>query len=418
METNHRAFEIVIAGGGFAGLRLAQRLMRVGPRHTADGRPVRVTLVARHDFFTYTPLLYEVAAGGVDPRHAAPALRDLLWDDTITVRQAEITEVDLGRRVLVTNGGDLPYDRLVFALGAASTLPLADRDGSAGLADRAVPFMTLDDANAIRVRLTRQCMTVATAAPTPGDLTFTVIGGGPKGVELAFDLADMLERRLLPEFALPRDRYRLVLVHDRDQMMSELSPGFDAAARAAMVRRGIRLIEGVRVVGANDRRLLTADGRAIETQTVIWAAGIAPHPLTRALGVPLVQGGVPVNDHLQLSDSPEVYVAGDNAYTDDGQGGRVPASASVAQQHGRFLARALAADVRSEPLPTFHHVERGNIVTFGGNDGYAEIGGGPAALRFRGPAAAAARAALDLTELPGLDQKRGTLRDLVASVRR
>ncbi len=410
------AFEIVIAGGGFAGVRLARLLMRNGPRRAADGRPVRVTLVDRHDYLTYTPLLYDVAGGSVDPRNAATPLRDLLWDEGITLRQAEITGVDRERRVLRTGAGDVPYSRLVFALGAASTLPLVDRDGTAGLLSRAVPFMTLDDANAIRLRVTRQCTAVATAAaPTPGDLTFTVIGGGPKGVELIFDLADLLIRQLVPEYALPPERLRLLLVHDRDRLMSELSPGFDTAARAAMARRGVRLLEGVRVVGANDRRLLTADGRAIETQTVVWAAGIAPHPLVRELGVPLVDGGIAVDDHLRLPGDAAVYVAGDCARTDDGEGGRVPASASLAQQHGKFLARALAAELRDEPLPVFRRVDRGNIVTFGGDDGYAEIGSGPAALRFRGPAAAAARAALDLSEVPGLDQKRGTLRDLIAS---
>ena len=416
MHETRAAFEIVIAGGGFAGVRLARLLMRNGPRHASDGRPVRVTLVDRNDYLTYTPLLYDVAGGSVDPRNAATPLRDLLWDEGVVLRQAEITGIDRERQMLRTSDGGVFYSRLVFALGAASTLPLVDRDGSAGLLRRAVPFMTLNDANAIRLRVTRQCTAAATAsAPTPGDLTFTVIGGGPKGVELIFDLADLLERRLVPEYALPAERVRLLLVHDRDHLMSELSPGFDTAARAAMARRGIRLLEGTRIVGANDRRLLTADGRAIETQTVIWAAGIAPHPLVRELGVPLVDGGIPVDEHLRLPGDAAVYVVGDCARTDDGQGGRVPASAALAQQHGRFLARALAAELRDELLPAFRYVNRGNIVSFGGDDGYAEIGSGANALRFRGPAAAAARAALDLTEVPGLDQKRGALRDLLAS---
>lgn len=369
-------------------------------------------MIDRNDFFTYTPLLYNVAAGDVDARNAATPFRDLLWDRHITVQQAVITGVDIERHTLTTSTGDVPYDRLVLTPGSVANVPAAN-GGAAELNIYANPFMTLSDAVAIRERLRRHCLRLVGQPPTPGDLTFVIVGGGPKGVELIFDLADFLERRLLPEYGLARDRLRLVLLSAEARLMHEFDPGFDTSAREAMARRGIRLLTEKRVVGATRERVLLAGGQTIAAQTVIWAAGIAPHPLLRDLGVPPVDRAVPVTDSLRLPDHPEVYVAGDCARTDDGRGNRVPATASLAQQHGRFLARALAADLAGEPLPRFRHVDRGNLVRFGNDDGYAELGAGAAAIRFRGPTAAAFRTVFDVLEVPGLAQKRGTLSDVL-----
>jgi NADH dehydrogenase FAD-containing subunit len=129
--------------------------------------------------------------------------------------------------------------------------------------------------------------------------------------------------------------------------------------------------------------------------------------------VPMVDGGLRVTPSLRLPDHPAVYAVGDAVWMDDGTGTRIPATASLAQQHGRFLARALAADFASAPLPAFQYVPRGQIIKLGDGNAIAQIGGGPYAPRFAGPAAFALRGGFDLLEVPGLAQKRGTLRDLL-----
>lgn len=410
MSIKSSAFEVVIAGGGFAGLRIARALARDGTRRTADGRTIRVTLIDRNNFFTYTPLLYNVAAGSVEARNAATPFRNLLWDRFVTTQQTEITGVDIAGRKLITSTGNVPYHRLVLAPGSVASMPSAS-GAATGLDMHANPFMTLPDAVAIRERLRRHCLRLVGQPATPGDLTVVIVGGGPKGVELTFDFADFFERKLLPEYGLPRERLRLVLLSGETRLMHEFDPGFDANARAAMGRRGIRLLTGKRVIGATRDRVLIEGGQTIAAQTVIWAAGTAPHPLLRDLGVPLIDRAVPVTDTLQLPGYPDVYIAGDCARTDDGHGNRVPATASLAQQHGRFLTRALAADLAGERLPRFQHVDRGNLVRFGNDDGYAELGAGRTAIRFRGPAASAFRTVFDVLEVPGLAQKRGALGD-------
>jgi NADH:ubiquinone reductase (H+-translocating) len=407
-NTARSALQIVIAGGGFAGVRLARLLARNGPRADASGRPVHVTLIDRHGAFTYTPLLYEVAAGKVAPFHATTPYRDLLWDGSVSLRHAEITSFDLERRTVHTAGGDLSYDRLVLALGAAATLPRGS-DGS-GLAARALPFMNVQDAEAIHARLSARFR----AASAAGEgVTVVVAGGGPKGVELIFDLADYVERRLAPAVGIPREQVRLVLVDGDRRLMNDLPPAFDRAARAAMRERDIRLLQQRFVVGADDTRVLLDDGRTIAARTLIWTAGITAHPLIRALGLPLVEGALCVTASLQLPDHPAVYAAGDCVWMDTGAGSRRPATASLAQHHGRFLARALAADLAGLPLPVFRAAPRGQIIKLGDGNAIAQLGNGPHAPIFTGRAAHAFRSGFDLLEVPGVAQKRGTLRDFL-----
>lgn len=410
MAAERSVLQIVIAGGGFAGVRLARLLARNGPRTDASGRPVRATLIDRHAAFTYTPLLYEVAAGKVAPEHATTPYRDLLWDRSVTVRRAEITGFDLGRRVVLTAGGAIAYDRLVVALGAAARLPRGS--DASGLADHALPFMNLADADTIRARLTAR-FRVAAAERPPGGTTVVIAGGGPKGVELIFDLADLVERRLAPAFAIPREEIRLVLVDGERRLMTDLPPQFDRDARAAMAARGIRVVQGRFVVGADDGRVLLHDGRTIAARTLIWTAGITAHPLIPTLGVPLTEGVLRVAPTLQLPGHPDVYVAGDCVRAEDARGTRLPATASLAQQHGRFLARALAADLAGAPIPAFPYVPRGQIIKLGDGNAIAQLGGGPHAPRFTGRAAHALRSGFDLLEVPGLAQKRGALRDFL-----
>lgn len=408
MATERSALHIVIAGGGFAGLRLARLLARDGPRIDAAGRPVRITLIDRQQAFTYTPLLYEVAAGKVAPEHATTPYRDLLWDRSVAVRRETITGFDLERCVVTTEQGEIPYDRLVLAVGAASTLPRGS-NGS-GLTARALPFMNLPDAEAIRARLTDH---FRVAAQTNEGPTIVVAGGGAKGVELIFDLADFAKRRLATDYGIAPDQVRLVLVNGEKRLMADLPPYFDRAAREAMQARDIRLIQQAFVIGADDWRVRLDDGRTIATRALIWTAGITAHPLVRALGLPLAEGALRVNDRLQLPGFPAVYVAGDCVWMDDGAGKRLAATASLAQQHGRFLARALAADLAGAPLPAFRYAPRGQIINLGDGDAIAQIGGGPHAPHFTGRAAHALRGGLDLVEVPGVAQKRGALRDFL-----
>lgn len=368
---------------------------------------MRVTLLDRRHAFTYTPLLYEVAAGKIAPAHAMTPYRDLLWDQSVAVRQVTITGFDLERRVVRVEGGEIPYDRLVLAVGAASTLPRGS--DSSGLAAHALPFMNLPDAEAIRRQLIARFHAAARAAE---GVTVVVAGGGAKGVELIFDLADYAER-LASRYGIPRDQVRLILVNGDARLVADLPLHFDHAARVAMRERGIRLIRERFVVGADDERVRLDDGRAITARTLIWTAGITAHPLIRALGLPLVEGALRVTDSLRLPDYPDVYAAGDCVWMRSA-GRRLPATANLAQQHGRFLARALAADLAGAPIPAFRYAPRGQIIKLGDGDAIAQLGGGPHAPHFTGRAAHALRGGLDLFEVPGLAQKRGALRDLLA----
>jgi NADH dehydrogenase len=270
--------------------------------------------------------------------------------------------------------------------------------------------MNLADAKAIRAKLTAR-FRFAREQRLAGDLRVVIAGGGAKGVELAFDLADFLTRRLAPQFGLPPDEVRLAIVDGEERLMRELHPAFARAAQTAMDRRDIRLLQPAFVVGADDTKIRLSDGRFITARTLIWTAGITAHPLLRGLGVPLRDHGMVVNASLQLPGHPEVYIAGDCVRQDNGEGHRAPATASLAQQHGRFLARALAADLAGAPLPTFTYRPRGTIIKLDAGNAIAQIGSGADAPRFTGWAASVLRSSLDLVEIPGIAQRLGVLRD-------
>ena len=408
-DTARPACQIIIAGGGFAGVRLARLLARNGPRTDAAGRPVRITLIDRHDAFTYTPLLYEVAAGKVAPAHATTPYRDLLWDRGVSLRRAEITGFDLARRIVHTGGRRSPL-RPARA-GARRGLHAAARQRGQRPCR---PRPPLHESAGCRDRSTRNSSPASARHRTAGEgVTVVVAGGGPKGVELIFDLADYAERRLAPAAGIARERVRLVLVDGERRLMNDLPPSFDRAARAAMRERGIRLIQGRFVVGADDTRVLLDDGHTIAARTLIWTAGITAHPLIRTLGLPLAGGRAPRHREPATAGL-SCRLRGRRLRLDgDRRRCRSPATASLAQQHGRFLARALAADLAGLPLPVFRAAPRGQIIKLGDGNAIAQLGSGPHAPSFTGRAAHALRSGFDLLEVPGIAQKRGTLGDFL-----
>ena len=356
---------VVILGGGFGGLNAAKTLRRA---------PVQVTLVDRRNHHLFQPLLYQVATAALNPSDiASPIRRVLRRQRNAEVILGEATAVDVpGKRVLLRDGA-VPYDFLIVATGATHAYfghPEWEKD--------APGLKTLEDAIDIR----RRVLVSYEAAEREDDparradwLTFVVVGGGPTGVELAGALAEIARHVLARDFRRidPRTA-RVVLVEAGPRILPAYVPELSDKAAKRLQRMGCEVLLGTPVTGV-DSEGVTVGQRHIRSRCVIWAAGVAPSPIARSLGVPLDRvGRVKVERDLSVPGAPEVFVIGDLAAIDDEHGKPIPGLAPPAIQGGRHAARQILRTLAGEPRERFHYRDKGTLATIGRNAAVAQIG--------------------------------------------
>ena len=380
MATPH----VVIVGGGFGGLDAARAF---------DGAPVRVTLIDRHNYHLFQPLLYQVATASLSPGDIASPIRWILRKQpNVTVLLASVQAIDVaGRRVLLeevpaAHGGEkvpssIEYDYLILATGAAHAY-----FGHSEWAARAPGLKTLDDALEIR----RQVLLAYEAAERETDetaqrrlLTFVIVGGGPTGVELAGALAEIARQSLRKDFRHIRpESSRILLLEGGPHVLGTFPEPLRTKARASLERLGVEVRvnsivtdvdhEGVRWRPAD--RPPAVEPQRISAQTVLWAAGVAASAVAKSLGVPLDRAGrVAAEATLQVPGQPESFVVGDMcALQQDGK--PLPGVAQVAMQEGKHAAGNVLRLIRREPLAPFRYRNYGNMAVIGRGSAVADIG--------------------------------------------
>jgi NADH:ubiquinone reductase (H+-translocating) len=370
---------VVIVGGGFAGLSAAKRLAR---------RPVELTVIDRENHHLFQPLLYQVATAVLSPGDIAQPIRHVLGGrPNVSVLQGDVRSVDLsGRRVVLTDGTTVEYDRLVLATGARHRY-----FGHPEWETYARGLKTLDDALEIR----RRILTAFEEAERTSDpvrlerlMTFVIVGGGPTGIELAGAIAEIARHTLAREFrAIDTRQARVVLCEGGPVLLPVYPPKLTAYAEQTLRRMGVEIRTGARVIGVGPDGVTLEHG-TISSATVLWAAGVDPSPLGRTLGVPLNPvGRVPVERDLSLAGHSEVSVIGDLASFADDHGRPLPAVAPVAIQEGRAVADNVWRSISGRPSRPFRYRDRGVIATIGraaaiGRIGPFNIVGSPAWLAW------------------------------------
>ncbi len=356
---------VVILGCGFGGLFAARALRKA---------PVEVVVVDRTNHHLFQPLLYQVATAGLAaPAIAEPIRRALAKQKNATVLFGEAQRVDAaGRKVILENGDELAYDRLILATGATDSYFGHDewRAHAPGL-------KTLEDAFEIRKRVLlafehaeRETDPVRRAAW----LTFVVIGAGATGVEMAGMLAEIARHTLKGEFRRfdPRNA-RVVLVEAMDRVLPPYTPDLSERARVQLERMGVTVWLGRRITGI-DATGVQLGGDRLEAKTVVWCAGVAASPLGATLGVPLERGGrVIVEPDLSVPGHPEIQVVGDLAVLPAHQP-PVPGVAPAAKQMGRHAARNLVAGLAGRPTRPFRYRDYGQLATIGRSSAVAMFG--------------------------------------------
>ena len=352
---------VLILGCGFGGLWAAQGLRKAR---------VDLTVLDRTNHHLFSPLLYQVASAGLSaPAIAAPIRHILAGQRNATVLMAEAREIDKqARSVLLDDGSRLSYDYLVVATGAAHSY--FGRDEWAPFAPG---LKTLEDALEIRRRMLvafEMAERETDAARRAAWLTFVVIGGGPTGVELAGQIAEIARHTLKGEFRrIDPHSARVVLVEGGSRILNAYPPDLSTKAQLQLERLGVTTWVGRMVTGV-DAEGVSLGTERITARTLIWAAGVAASPLARSLGVPLDRAGrVKVEPDLSLPGHPEVFVIGDLAAVEG-----VPGIAPAAKQMGRHAAANIKNKINGKPSTAFRYRDYGQLATIGRNSAVAVIG--------------------------------------------
>jgi NADH dehydrogenase len=372
---------VVIVGGGFGGLLAAQGLGKA---------PCDVTLIDRRNFHLFQPLLYQVATGALSPANIAAPLRSILRRQKNThVVLGEVVGFDLpAKAVVLKDDVRVPFDTLILATGSTHTY-----FGHDEWAELAPGLKTIEDATEIRRRVL-SAFERAEREPDPKArgrmLTFVVVGGGPTGVEMAGSVSELARDTLRYDFRTidPRDA-RIVVVEGQPRVLGTFDPKLSQKALDVLKAMHVEVRLDCHVVGVgSDHVLVKADAPGaeptrIETETVVWAAGVKASGLGKLIaqavgGVETDRAGrVPVNRDCTLAGRSDIFVVGDLASLKGADGKLLPGVAPVAMQQGEYvagvIARRLAGDT-SAPGP-FKYWDKGSMATIGRAKAVAETGG-------------------------------------------
>jgi NADH dehydrogenase len=361
----HSRPHVVIVGGGFGGLTAAQALKRA---------PVSITLIDRTNHHLFQPLLYQVAMAGLSPSSIASPIRSILHNQAnVTVLLADVTEVDLGARVVRLRDGTVPYDYLILATGAQTNY-----FGHDEWASYAPGLKDIDDALEIR----RRVLLALEAAEREGDderrrrLTrFVVIGGGPTGVELAGTLSELARYILGRDFHLVSPAsVRVLLLEAGPRILASFPEDLSQKAVDQLKELDVEVRTGAMVTGIDVDGVHLGD-ELISSATVLWGAGVRATPLTGTLGVELDRGGrVVVEPDCAIPGHPEAFAIGDMAaFLQENK--PLPGVSPVAMQQARFVARTIVRSLDGRPRETFRYDDRGTMATIGRSRAIALIKG-------------------------------------------
>lgn len=362
---------IVVLGAGFGGLTFCQRFRHPG---------ARITLIDQRNHYLFQPLLYQVATAGLSATDIAEPIRAILFRrKDITILMDEAREIDLVARRVVCRQSLLEYDYLVMGLGGVTTY-----FGHPEWEEFAPGLKSLEDALRIR-RKVLLAFERAENEPDPAVrnrlMTVVVIGGGPTGVELAGAFAELARhalrrdfRRIKPELA------RVYLVEAGPRLLPQFAPELSESAVRQLERFCVEIKVNTKVAAIRQGELELADGRVYQAENIIWAAGIAAHPLTAALPVEKDRAGrLRVLPDLSLPGHSEVFAIGDMVSLIDASGKPVPGVSPAAMQMARHAAMIIRDELQSMERPSvprrpFRYYDKGSMATIGRSAAVAQIG--------------------------------------------
>ncbi|MER5733937.1 NAD(P)/FAD-dependent oxidoreductase [Streptomyces sp. NPDC002138] len=372
---------ILVVGGGYVGMYTALRLQR---KLRAD--EAEVTVVSPEPYMTYQPFLPEAAAGSISPRHVVVPLRRVLKRCRIVVGEAR--SIDHAKRTATittlateeegTGAVEIEYDEIVLAPGSVSrTLPIP------GLAEFAIGFKTVEEAIGLRNHVIEQ-MDIASSTRDPAirdaALTFVFVGGGYAGVEALAELEDMARYAARYYHNIKPEDMKWVLVEASDRILPEVGPEMGKYTVRELRARNIDLRLETRLESCEKRVAVLSDGARFPTRTVVWTAGVKPHPVLAASDLPRNERGrLACTAFLTVEGVEHAWAAGDAAAVPDitasAPGTECAPNAQHAVRQAKVLADNLVHALRDEVLTEYAHQYVGSVASLGLHKGVAHVYG-------------------------------------------
>jgi len=360
--------EIVIIGGGFAGVNLAKKL--------SNKEGINVTLVDKNNYNFFPPLLYQVATGFIEVSNITYPFRKLFsGKKNINFRMASLEKILPDEKKVILNNGELTYDELVIATGTESNY-----FGIENIRKNGIPMKTIDDAVTL-LNTILQKTEEATLVKDPDERaklsTIVIAGGGPTGVELAGMLAQIKKNVFAKEYPeLATQNMRIYLVDALDVVLGPMSKKSQQYAHDKLVKMGVQIMLGKQVKDYVDDTVIFADGTSIPTKLLIWTAGVAAKTFD---GLPEASYGrgkrLLVNEYNQVNNLPNIYAIGDTCLqtTDKNFDKGHPQLAQVAMQQGKNLAKNFIAMQQNKRLTAFSYHNKGTMAIIGRSKAVAEL---------------------------------------------
>ena len=384
--------KVVILGGGFGGLAAARALHKL----------TDVTVVDRHNFQTFLPLLYQVSTAGLAADHVAYPIRGALRGTKVKFRMGSPIAIDhKNKEVKLDSSEVLKFDHLIVALGSVT----ADF-GVAGVSEFALGMKTVHEALTIRAEIMRRFEDLCRFEDDT-KFSIAVVGGGPTGVEMAGAIAELIRGPLKHDMPKVAGNIQVSLIEAGPRVLPSFASSLSARTKKDLEKLGVKVLVNAAVEKLEHRKITLKDGSVLQSEITIWAAGVKGSDAMTQLALPVAGNRIAVEPTMQVKNYPYIWALGDIAGAIGADGKGLPMVAPVAIQQGKFIAKQIAKVSENKPLTNFKYLDKGSMATIGRNKAVVQVRG----IKIAGPIAWLAWLWLHLFYLLGGRNKIGTMAD-------
>ncbi len=342
--------KIVIVGGGFGGVYTALNLNKI-----LNKKEVEITLINKTNYFLFTPLLHEVATGGLTPDSIIESVREVFRGSCVNIVEDIAIEIDKDQKLVKTTSDSYKYDYLVISTGAQTNY-----FNTIGAKEHSFTLKNLEDAISLRNHILETCET-AFKTKNKDLLVTSIVGAGPTGVELSAELQEYMQHTLCMYYknsGFKKEDIKVNIITTTPDVISQFPQKMRDYAMEELKERGINVITNSFVTKIEPNQITFKDGASIKSHTVIWVAGVSPI-LSEIKGlIPGQKGRIDTNEFLQTSYDKNIFSLGDVS-------GNHPMLAQVAVQQAKVVAKNIKALINNDKLTAFKFIQKGLLLSIG-----------------------------------------------------